>query len=211
MRVSPSPARTMTEQFSTMRLIAIVEGHGERFAVPPLLRRIGAALEPPVYPEVLRPIRVPKTKLLQDGQFEKALELAARKVGPEGRILVLLDADRDCPKELATSLAERAAASRPDRTTGVVIAKSEYEAWFLAAAESLAGMRGLADPLPAPDDAEAILDAKGWLRARMAPGYTYAETTDQSAFSATFDHELSRRRSASFDKLWREVSRLLAP
>jgi hypothetical protein len=45
----------------------------------------------------------------------------------------------------------------------VIMAKLEYEAWFLAAAESLRGKRGLPSDLKITADPEYICDAKGWL------------------------------------------------
>lgn len=47
-------------------------------------------------------------------------------------------------------------AFRFNLTVSVVIAKKEYEAWFLAAAKSLAGQRGLSDQLDPPLDPESI-------------------------------------------------------
>ena len=92
-----------------------------------------------------------------------------------------------------------------------VLAKTEYEAWFLAAAGSLAGQRGLDEILEPPDNPEAIRGAKGWLNARMPRGRGYRETIDQTAFTATFDMAAARQSSPSFDKLWRDVESLLQP
>ena len=62
-----------------MKLIAVVEGHGEVQAVPILLRRVlHEKLQ--IYDIVLEPpIRVPKSKLLKQGELERAVELAARR------------------------------------------------------------------------------------------------------------------------------------
>ena len=70
--------------------------------------------------------------------MERAVAFAAGRAGSHGGILVLLDADDDCPAELASRLLRRARQSRPDRPIRVVLAKAEYESWFLAAAASLA-------------------------------------------------------------------------
>ena len=66
--------------------------------------------------------------------------------------LILLDANSDCPRELAPNVLERAQAARSDHRIQVVLAKMEYEAWFLAVADSLAGLRGIGDDAQAPDD-----------------------------------------------------------
>ncbi len=88
------------------------------------------------------------------------------------------------------------------------MAKVEYEAWFLAAADSLAGHRGIDPATTAPDSPEAIVDAKGWLSNRMPAGRSYRETLDQPALTSVFS--LTAAQSApSFDKLWRDVTSLL--
>ena len=136
--------------------------------------------------------------------MERAVALAAGRAGPHGGILVLLDADDDCPAELASDLLRFAEHSRPDRSIRVVLAKAEYESWFLAAASSLAGHRGIDEAASPPPDSEAIRDAKGWLSARMPPGRRYRETLHQAALTARFDLD-SARAAPSFDKMWREA------
>lgn len=190
-----------------MTTIAIVvEGHGEVEAVPHLVHRIAADLGHAVH--IPRPIRVKRDRFLKPGELERAVELAARQAGTDGSILILLDADDDCPAELAPQLLERAQQTRPDRRILTVLAKSEYESWFLAAAESIAGARGVADSVTSPPDVESIRDAKGWLSARMPPGRSYRPTLDQAALSARFDLNAART-APSFDKLWRDLASLL--
>lgn len=138
------------------------------------------------------------------------MELAALRAGQDGRILVLLDADTDCPARLAPQLVQRARNARPDVRTRVVLAKSEFEAWFLAAPKSVAGHREIGEGTISPKDPEAIRDAKGWLSARMAPGRSYRPTLDQAALTARFDLDAARA-APSFDKLWRDIAALLSP
>ena len=59
--------------------------------------------------------------------------MSSRQAGPNGAILILLDADNDCPAELGIELLRRARLARADRPIRAVLAKTEYEAWFLAA------------------------------------------------------------------------------
>ena len=191
-------------------IIAIVEGDGEVQAVPILLRRIAEVATPGIFPEVPKPIRVRRDSILKPGEIERYVELAADRAGPDGRILILLDADDDCPRDLAPELLRRAAA-RSDRQIRVVMARMEYEAWFFAAADSLAGSRGFGDGITAPGDPESIRNAKGWLTERLPPGRNYKELRDQPALTARFDPGQARRSAPSFDKLWRDVSSLLAP
>jgi len=189
-------------------IACIVEGHGEVEAVPILLRRIGETLDPPVYPEIKPPIRTPASKLLKEGELERAVELAALKSGPGGAIFVLLDCDDGCPAELGPRILERAINTRRDRPIAVVLAKKEYEAWFLAGALSLRGRRGLAVDLEPPSNPESIRDAKGWLTHHMPANTSYTETTDQPALTAVFDMRAARTAD-SFDKCYRDVVELL--
>ena len=186
----------------------IVEGHGEVEAVPILIRRLALQIDPTLYVNIPPPIRISKSKLVKEGELEKAVELIARKVAPAGAILVLLDSDEDCPATLGPTLLARAKLARSDLPVTVVLAKHEYEAWFLAAAPSLRGQRGLRDDLERPNDPEAIRGAKEWLSDRMPDNQSYVETLDQPAFTKSFDLDQARQ-SDSFDKCRREVERLL--
>lgn len=192
-----------------MRVACIVEGHGDVDAVPVLLRRLARTLDPLLPFQVEQPIRVTKSKLLQTGELERAVELAARKIGGAGAIFILLDSDEHCPAELGPALLRRASAVRSDVSISIVLAKQEFEAWFLAAAESLRGRRGLRDDLEPPADPEGIRGAKEWLTGHMVGNQHYVETLDQPALAAVFDLEAARR-AASFDKCWRELERLIA-
>ena len=62
--------------------------------------------------------------------------------------------------------------------------------------------------LNCPPTPEGIRDAKGWLGNRMARGYS--PTADQPVLTDLFDLALARR-APSFDKLVRELTRLLTP
>lgn len=193
-----------------INVTAIVEGHGEAIALPILLRRLIEWLTPEVYVDVGYPIRVPRDRFLnKDDEFRRYLNLAANKCGDDGWILILFDADDDCPAELGQEILHRAQSIVPHRKISVVLANREYEAWFIAAAESLQGNRGFNyDPAKAVDP-ERPRDAKGWIEACMA-NRSYGETTDQPAFSAQIDLQLAFDRSRSFRKLcseWNKQSR----
>jgi hypothetical protein len=190
-----------------MKVATIVEGYGEVAAVPVLLRRLAQWRTPEVFPEVLAPIRVRRDRFLnRDEEFQRYLRLAAAKCEDGGWILVLLDADDDCPAQLAQQVLTRAAACVTHRRVSVVFATRKFEAWFIAAAASLDGHRGFAFDPADTIDAETPRDAKGWLRQRMAGG-TYGETTDQPAFAARFDLQQAFDGSRSFRKRCSEWDR----
>jgi hypothetical protein len=189
-----------------VKLGIVVEGHGETQAVPVLVRRLlvehGVA-----HVDIPAPLRLPRGKILKKEELDRAVELMARKTAPDGALLILLDADTDCPAELGPRLLAWAKETHGDRNVSVVVAKHEFETWFLAAAVSLRGQRGLPRDLEPPEDAEAVRDAKGWLAKRMPNGYS--ETLDQPALAAVFDWK-SARALPSFERLFRELSRLVS-
>lgn len=193
-----------------LRFACIVEGQGDAEAVPGLVRRIAWSVSPEIELHI-ETFRFPRNQLLRPGVLESKIELVVRRIGRQGAILVILDADDDCPAQLGPELLERARRARPDVALSVVLAMREFEAWFLAAAESLRGWRELPETLEPPPDPEAIRGAKEWLANKLrAGGESYSETTDQQALVWVFDLELARERSASFAKCWREIRWLLA-
>src|SRR5207302_6426600 len=95
-----------------------------------------------------------------------------------------------------------------DVNISIVIAKREYEAWFLAAARSLAAQRGLAEQLDSPVDPESVQGAKEWLTARMPSDQSYSPTRHQAAYSDLMDLA-EARKARSFRKFEKELARLL--
>jgi hypothetical protein len=190
-------------------IAAVAEGHGEVAALPILLRRIAAEIAPDLYLEIPPPFRTGRQALVRPGGLERVVQVQGDRVAARGGVLVVLDADDDCPAALGPHLLERIRATRPDRRTAVVLAVREYEGWFLASAESLAKQRDFPADLKAPIDPESVRGAKEWLTKRR-PGRPYKETADQAALTQRLNVRIARERSPSFDKLWREVERLLA-
>jgi hypothetical protein len=189
-----------------LHVVCIVEGQGDVSAAPVLLKRLVKLVNPDVYVDV-QPFRVSRNKLVLPGELERAVERAGRGLRLPGAVLIVIDSDDDCPKELAPVLLSRATGTANSRwPVGVVLAKSEFESWFIAAAESIVGHAGLPPNLVAPIDPESIRDAKGWLQQAMLPGRKYSETVDQASLASKFDLNAARR-APSFDKMYREVGR----
>ena len=189
------------------QIVPIVEGDGEVQAVGLLLRRLIEAFNLVIPIVVSRPIRQARGTLLKEGGIERAVDLACIEMGARGVVLVLLDSEGECPKKLAPVLLSRARNARPDKRVAMVLAHHEFEAWFLAAASSLAGRRGLAADIQDHPHPEEVSGCKEWLEQRMPPTSKYSETADQPAFAAIFDLQLARRAD-SFDKLWREFEQV---
>ena len=76
----------------TLHLSLVVEGHSDVTCAPRIVHRTcqWLGIEPPV---VRTPIRVPQARLLKRDHLERAVRLAAAKVGGAGAVLVLFDAD----------------------------------------------------------------------------------------------------------------------
>ncbi len=195
---------------SEIRVAAIVGGRGEKEAIPILFRRIAGALDPNLIVNVKPVLPVPESLLAKAGELEKSVEFAARSVGRQGGIFILMDCDwpGSCPKSDAPLWLHRARLARPDMEISLVLANKEYEAWFIAAAESLRGRRGLSADLTGDPDPERIRGAKEWLSDRMPPNRPYNPTIDQPALTSVFDMQAARRAD-SFDKCYREIVRLL--
>ena len=180
---------------STRYIVPIVEGQGEMEAAPVLLRRILYERSDHYDVNVLPPKNANgKGRLVR--RFEDFLRYAASEDGCVA-ILVLLDADEDCPVELGTELASRASSINLHVPTVVVCAKREYESWFLASDEDFQG------------DPEEYNSAKRWLNRRFASGLTYKETKDQVRFSATMDIDAAFEASRSFRRLCDAVDELV--
>lgn len=192
----------------TVKIGCIVEGHGEMEAVPILIRRLAARHYPELTTVIPKPFRIPRNKVFKAGELERAVELAVRSIGGQGAIFIILDSDDDCPAELGPALLRRVSQVFRHVPIAVVLAKHEFEAWFLAAAASLRGKRGLRSNIDPPNDPEAIRGAKEWLHDRMQSGKTYRSKRDQPAFTALFDLEQARQVD-SFDKCYRDIVRLL--
>lgn len=187
-----------------MTVSSIVEGHGEVAALPVLLRRLGEWKTPGTFVHIPPPIRVHKDRFLnRETEFNRHLLLAAGKSHANGWILILLDADDDCPKERSAEIVRRAEHCLPHQRISVVMANREYEAWFIAAAQSLHGQRGFSYDARQAVAAEQPRNAKGWISQQMKSG-CYGEVVDQPAFSARMDLQQAYDGSRSFRKLCSE-------
>jgi hypothetical protein len=204
-------------------IVPIVEGHGEVAAVPILLKRwlrfrrysnVEVNMGGPVRAAGQGAIKVAHDRENELG-IEYYLEIALRR-RPDA-VLVLLDADEDCPMNLASDLLARARTMVPaDYPIGVVVAKREYEAWFLAAFASAKFRQSLMEQefrlerqsLPRGTDVEAIADCKARIAGLIGLGKY--ERVHQPALTQIlpFTPRMARR-SRSFRKLLKELHGLL--
>jgi len=182
-----------------MRIQPIVEGHGEVEAIPVLLRRLceeAGALGI----EIGRPIRQSRSQLVQEATLRRAVQLA--RLQPHCRaILVVLDSDDDCPMKIAPRLEAWVCEEAAGVPCAVVMARQEYEAWFLASMESLRGIRGIRDDAISPDAPESIRGAKEHLGTCLRPGRFYSPAADQAALTAKFSLAVAYNGCRSFKRM----------
>ncbi|MDW7991186.1 MAG: DUF4276 family protein [Anaerolineae bacterium] len=114
-------------------------------------------------------------------------------------VLVLLDLDDGCAAQIAPQLAQTLRALNPPPPIAIVFAVREYEAWFLAAAESLWGS-------PYKGEPEGPRDAKGKV-AQFEPEYT--PTTHQPSLSAKMSLDQAFQNSRSFRRFVHALEELL--
>lgn len=188
-----------------MTIQPIVEGHGEVRALPVLLRRILHEME--VWDvRVGGPIRYSRGQLVQETFLKSGVE-RARRLADGGAVLVLMDSDGECPAQLGPRLYEWAAAAAVP--CEVVLAHREYEAWFLAAIESLRGHGGIREDAAPYPDPENPRGSKAKIVERMLDGRSYLAKADQAALSAKFSLSDAYRRSRSFRKFTTAVGSLV--
>ena len=203
----------MTLTSNHVTIAPVVEGHGDAKAVPFLLRRIAHDLG--IYElTICPPQRVSRSTLGTEAGLMSAVRQASYRVDGLGGVLVLFDADDDCPVDLVGRLLDPARKACAGKNLGLVVAEKEFESWFLAAAPSLAGRGGLPDNFGYDGNPQAKRDAKGVVDQAMRSGperHKYSETVDQARLATLFDMEMARRGAPSFDKLWREVEALCRP
>jgi hypothetical protein len=200
---------------SRLRVALIVEGHGEVQSVRILLGRIWRELLGGAFIDVIQPIRQPRGKLVRKEDLQGAVRLALKKLNnlpppnDPSLVLILLDADADCPKELGPKLCGYAREVNSRADMACVLAKVEYETWFAAAAESLSNYLDLTSHSSPSESPEESRHGKSWVEQRFKGAAKYSETQDQPAMTSAMDLDLCRRRAPSFDKLCRDLEQRL--
>ena len=204
---------------SRLQVAPIVEGQGEVNSLRILLHRIWTELLGGEYIKVHPPIRQNRSTLASGGRIqtsavERIVQIADSKIkvdsnimGDPALILILLDADHDCPARLGPRLLESAKSALPHRDIACVLINVEYETWFVAAAESLSEYLNLKDG-KLPEHPEKTRQGKAWVKNRFRGDYK--EASHQPALTRAMNLENCRQRSPSFDKLCRDMGKRIA-
>jgi hypothetical protein len=203
----------------TFYIVPIVEGQTEQGCVERLLHRVWAELLcRPGRLQVVEPFRGnrdelvhPNGKVLSDSVQKAFLKLRARMkrdAAAQSLLLILLDAEGDCPANLAPRLLNVARKALPAEVpVACVLPKRMLENWIIAGASTLAGVTDLPDSLPARDQFEDRSGA-AWLAEQLRcrnRARKYRKTADAEAFVQAMNLQECRANSPSFDKLCREL------
>ena len=187
------------------RIVPIVEGEGDVAAAPLLIRRILAHQQIRGW-VVDRPIKAGGIGAVKK-KLERLIGLAELRDGCQA-ILILLDLDDGCPKEAAGELMESIGQCFNRHPVAVVFAHREYEAWFLASVEDIAGTHGIPPETRFEGNPEKIRGAKEWLKHRFPKGLSYKETKHQALFSMKISIDTAMKRSRSFRKLCTSIEEI---
>lgn len=190
----PRGRRTMNRGF------IIVEGHGEIEAARILVDRLWRDLGLPTL-HWERPKRA-FDSLHKRTSIERMCELL-RSEKKCSAALILRDADDagDCPATNGPLTSSWIASLHLPFPTAVVLARREFEAWFLPCVKNMAGKRirdglQLQSDVHWEGDAEEVRNAKGWLTDNLYPkNKAYKESLDQVALTRMVD--FSRLRSGN--------------
>ncbi len=201
------------------KVVPIVEGHGDVGAVPVLCYKL---LRDSQRYDVQVDVAIDakgRSNLTKKGGLEQLIERAWNRPGCNA-VLILVDADDNCAVHLARDFTRRILAMGNPRCAVVVaVAAMEYEAWFLAIMETLAGQivrDGLMLPIETSftGDVEAIRDVKAWITSQLprVGGYrrvAYDEAQDQLTMTRLIDPTLARANSRSFRRLCHAIEQIL--
>ena len=194
-------------------IVPVVEGAGDVAALPGLLGRILWEM----YDRTDIIVAQGRSGVVNangrqnlERNLEKFLGHAQNK--PEcDAILVLLDADDDCPIDLAQGLLERGKQLGLTSPVEIVCAHRSYESWFLASLDTIKGQRGIGDTAVLSQASEDVSSPKQWLTDQMPPGQAYKETIHQASLSRSIDIVEAHKNSRSFRRLCHALEQLLAP
>lgn len=165
---------------TSFHLASIVEGHGEVQALRVLIHKL--------FPDwqVSTPIRCTKGEITEHKpRFVSHLKLAQaniRENGADGLVLVLIDADDDCPAEISRRITPRVS-QEIESPSLIAVAKRCYESWLIAGNTDFNG-----------NDPEC-LNGKRWIKQRDP---RYNPRIHQPGYTSRLDIDLAIQRSRSF-------------
>lgn len=196
--------------------VLLVEGDGDKEAVPFLLRRMFPEVGKPECFPAARPIMCGEIKKLKrPGELEKFVEYACRRTDGDSVILTV-DCDDDCPKEVVKEFSRRIdpIARATQRKVGIAFMYREFETLFLYSIPELIAAYPTAEwqieGIDLNRDWTAVRGAKGMLNSLMR-SYHYKETRDQVRFVNHLNLQELRIRCRSMEHMFRLLDWLTNP
>lgn len=180
--------------------VLILEGPGDGEAVPELLRRLS---DFQVFP-VSKPIKNQSVgKLAPAGELERFVNYALGREGDS--VLILVDADEHCAKDIAERWSKRIAALKPSKKVGLGLFVREYESLFLACIDLIAkrypNYGWHLDEWSMDQNHETPRGVKERLSGMMRKGKGYKATMDQAKFTSIIDFKRLNEKCRSFQHL----------
>lgn len=192
-------------------IVPVVEGDGDAAAVPGLLRRLLVEKFNRYDIQVghgSRGVVKANGRPKLENRLDRFLRHAQNKPGC-GAILILVDADVDCPVTFARQLFQRCQQIGAKCPVQVVCAHRSYESWFLASLDTIKGRHGIPASATLSGRVEDVSRPKHWLSRQMPPGQAYKETTHQASLTQHIDLDSAYRNSRSFRRLCHALEQLM--
>ena len=191
-----------------MKGYLVVEGFGEVDSAQNLITRLSQDLGYGV--PWSRPLRMHNLSLWSNrkGSALVAAEFIRTK-RDAGALLILLDSDEKCPKNIAPEFSLNLASLNLPFPTGYVMFKPEYEVIFLPCLHRMTDL-GLSKHCTWDEEHwESRRDVKGWLSRHMSTNRRYKPTVDQLAMTQRINFDEIRSASIPcFQSLERAVIKL---
>ena len=184
--------------------VLILEGSGDKDAVPELLRNLAYKHKIFNFSTAPRPISGRNIQALRtSGQLERFIQHGLTKDGDS--LLLLFDCDELCAKNEVHAFTERVRKQNPTKKVGFAFFNSEYESFFITCLDLIAKRYpeyewDLGD-WNVNDEHEEIVGAKGYISRHMKANKSYKPTRDQVKFTSALDLDRLREKSRSFRHL----------
>ena len=180
---------------SEIHIASIVEGHGDKNALPTLIKK----LKPNTI--LYEPTRIPRDKFLNDEQFRgKHLKIMRAFVEDKDNkaVIILFDAEEECCKDLLKKIQKTVLADIDEVLSGInyifALAEKGYESWLMA------GFGG--------SDTEKG-NPQQWLKDNISSlNGRYRKAVDQKRISAQLDIEKAKKNSPSFHRFAEKITAL---
>jgi hypothetical protein len=187
---------------SCKKPVLIVEGLGDKSAVPRLIREVCALNEIYDFNPAPRPKQnVELRKLRRTGELERYVTYAAQDDGD--CVLIALDCEDFDPKDIFAEFCRRAANMDLQKKIAIALFRSEFETLFLYCLSEISKLypeyEWIESRLLVHGEIERIRNAKGVISDAMR-NRAYKPTRDQTKFISALNWEKLRANSDSFNR-----------